>query len=57
MVICSGGIQSKTIYHDGRDWIIEKREEDYWSFPLDGEEWIPGLPPALTIEDMTPIFW
>ena len=48
---------TKTVYHDGRDWIIEKRGDDYVSFPLDGEEWIPGLPPALTVEDMTLIFW
>jgi hypothetical protein len=50
-------VQSKTIYHDGRDWIIEKRGEDYWSFPLDGDEWTQGLPPALTIEDVTLMFW
>ena len=56
MVICNGGIQSKTIYHDGRDWIVEKRGEDYWSFPLDGEEWVYGFPSALTIEDVIMMF-
>jgi hypothetical protein len=47
MCICSGGIKSKTIYHEGRDWIIEKRGEDYWSFPLDGDEWTQGFPLSL----------
>jgi hypothetical protein len=40
------------IYHDGRDWIIEQRGEDYWSFPLDAEEWTQGLPQDLTVEDI-----
>jgi hypothetical protein len=36
-------MQTTMIYHDGRDWIIEQRGEDYWSFPVDGEEWMQGL--------------
>jgi hypothetical protein len=32
------------------------RAEDYWSFPLDGEEWTQGFPPALTVEDVTLLF-
>jgi hypothetical protein len=56
MCICSGGIKTRIIYHDGRDWIIEKRGEDYWSFPLDGEEWIRGFTSALTVEDVTMMF-
>jgi hypothetical protein len=56
MYICRVTITSKTIYHDGRDWIIEKRGEDYWSFPLDSEDWAQGLPPALTLEDATLMF-
>jgi hypothetical protein len=47
---------SRMIYHDGRDWIIEKHGEDYWSFRLDGEEWTPGFPPALSAEDGTMMF-
>jgi hypothetical protein len=27
--------------------------EDYRSFELDGEAWAQGLPPALTVEDVT----
>jgi hypothetical protein len=57
MSLCSVSVTSRLIYHDGRDWIIEQRGEDYWSFPLDGEEWIHGFPPALTDEDLTLIFW
>jgi hypothetical protein len=56
MCLCSGGIKSKAIYHDGRDWIIEKRGDDYWSFPLDGDEWVLGFPPALTVDDVTLLF-
>ena len=37
-------------------WVIEQRGEDYWSFPLDGDEWTQGLHPAFTIEDVTMIF-
>jgi hypothetical protein len=54
--MCRVGITSRIIYHDGRDWIIEKREDDYWSFPFDGEEWTPGFPPALSAEDATMMF-
>jgi hypothetical protein len=56
MCLCSGGIKSRTIYHDGRDWIIEQRGEDYWSFPPDGSEWMQGLPPDLSFEDVIIIF-
>ncbi len=56
MVLCRSEIYSKTIYHDGRDWIIEKWGERYWSFPLDGQEWIQGLPPGLTVEDVSLMF-
>ena len=52
MFLCRVTIPSKTMYHDGRDWIIEKRGEDYWSFPLDGEEWTQGLPQGLTVKEV-----
>ena len=47
-----GETQTTMVYHDGRDWIIERRGQDYWSFPLDGEGWMQGLPPGLTVEDV-----
>ena len=56
MVFCRSQIYSKTIYHDGRDWVIEKWGEGYWSFRLDGEEWTQGLPPGLAIEDVSLMF-
>jgi hypothetical protein len=56
MCRCRVGLTSRIIYHDGRDWIIEKRGEDYCSFLLDGEEWIQGLPQTLTVEDVTIMF-
>jgi hypothetical protein len=56
MSLCSVSIMARLIYHDGRDWIIEKRGEDHWSFPVDGEEWTPGFPPALSAEDATIMF-
>jgi hypothetical protein len=56
MWLCSVEVKSRTIYHDGKDWIIEKRGEDYWSFPLDGDEWTQGFPPGLTVEDLTYMF-
>jgi hypothetical protein len=52
MGICRVGIALRLIYHDGRDWIIERRGEDYWSFPLDGDEWQPGFPAGLTEQDV-----
>jgi hypothetical protein len=52
MCMCGGGTQTTMIYHDGRDWIIEQRGEDYWSFRLDAEEWTQGLPQDLTVEDI-----
>jgi hypothetical protein len=27
---------------------VEKRGDEYWSLPLDGEEWTQGFPPSLT---------
>jgi hypothetical protein len=56
MCMCGGGTKTTMIYHDGRDWIIEQRGEDYWSFPLDGEDWTQGFPPALTVEDVVLMF-
>jgi hypothetical protein len=56
MSICEVRVTSRIIYHDGRDWIIEQRGNEYWSFPVDGEFWMQGLPPALSVEDVALIF-
>lgn len=48
-------LTSKTIYHDGKDWLIAKWGEFYWSYPFDGEEWEQGLPAGLTNEDVLSI--
>lgn len=44
------------IYHDGRDWIIERRGEEYWSFALEEEQWQRGLPAGMTNEDICMVF-
>jgi len=44
------------IYHDGRDWAIEKREDRYWFLPLDANEWRVGLPPGITVDDLDMLF-
>ena len=41
-----------TVYHDGRDWLIEKRGPAYWSFPFDGEAWQHGPPSGMDQEDI-----
>ena len=46
------GIRMKIMYHDGRDWIVELRGEEYWSLALDEEEWQQGLPSGMMNEDM-----
>jgi hypothetical protein len=56
MSLCSVSVTSRLIYHDGRDWIIEQRGEDHWSFPVDGEDWKPGFPPGLTVDDVALMF-
>jgi hypothetical protein len=56
MCTCGVRTKTKTIYHDGRDWIIEKRGDEYWSFSVDEEEWIQGLPAGITIEDAALLF-
>ncbi len=40
------------VYHDRRDWAIEKREDGYWCLPLDGNEWQKGLPAEMTVADL-----
>lgn len=57
MGICPVGITSRIIYYVGRDWIIEKRGEDHWSFPIDADEWQPGFPTGLTVEDVALMFY
>ena len=56
MMLCRSEIYVKTVYQDRCDWIIEKWGERYWSFRLDGEEWTQGLPPGLTVEDVSLMF-
>lgn len=45
-------MKAMIIYHDRRDWAIEKREDGYWYLPLDGNEWQKGLPPDMTLADL-----
>jgi hypothetical protein len=52
MCFCRPGIRTKIIYHDGRDWIVERRGEEYWSFALDEEQWQRGLPSGMTSDDI-----
>ena len=40
------------VYHEGRDWLIEKRGPAYWSFPLDAESWHHGPPSGMELEDI-----
>lgn len=47
-----GFIRTHMIYHDGRDWMVELRGEQYWSLALDEEDWQHGLPSGLTPEDI-----
>ena len=54
--MCRAGIWTKLIYHDGRDWIVELRGEEYWSFALDEENWQQGVPSGMTSEDMRGMF-
>lgn len=49
-------LPSKTIYHDGQDWIIQQGQEGYWYCRLDSETWRPGLPLGLTLEDAALLF-
>jgi hypothetical protein len=49
-------INSKMIYYDRRDWIIERIGQGYWSIPLDGDEWMPGLPAELKPRDVDWMF-
>ena len=49
-------INSKMIYYDRRDWIIEQIGQGYWSIPLDGDEWMPGLPAELKPRDVDWMF-
>ena len=47
---------ARIVYHDGRDRAIEKREDGYWCFPLDADDWQEGLPPEMTIDDLNMLF-
>jgi hypothetical protein len=49
-------INSKMIYYDRRDWIIEQIGQGYWSIPLDGDEWMPGLPAEFKPRDVDRMF-
>jgi hypothetical protein len=40
------------VFHDGRDWAIEKREGGYWCLPLNVDEWQKGLPAGMTVADL-----
>jgi hypothetical protein len=56
MCFCGGGIRTKIIYHDGRDWVVEGRGDEYWSFALDDERWQRGFPGGMTSEDIRMVF-
>jgi hypothetical protein len=56
MQLGGAGVTAKTVYHDGRDWVIEKREGRYWCVPLDADEWQEGLPSGMTVEDLNMLF-
>lgn len=49
-------VREKMVYHDGRDWAIEKYDGDYWCLPLDTDEWQKGLPPGMTVDDLNMLF-
>ncbi len=49
-------MSARTIYHDGRDWVIEQRGDDYWCWPLDSDEWQKGMPSGMTQEDLNLLF-
>jgi hypothetical protein len=56
MGMCDPGIRTKLIYHDGQDWIVDLRGDEYWSSPLDEEHWQQGLPLGMTSEDLRGVF-
>jgi len=56
MELGGADVREKTVYHDGRDWAIEKHEGGYWCLPLDTDEWQEGLPPGMTVDDLNLLF-
>jgi hypothetical protein len=54
--MCDPGIRTKLVYHDGQDWIVDLRGDEYWSSPLGEEHWQQGLPLGMTSEDMRGVF-
>jgi hypothetical protein len=46
----------KTIWHDGKDWIIRRDGEAYSYCEMDSEEWRSGVPPGMTDHDAALLF-
>ena len=47
---------TQIVYHDGRDWAIEKREGRYWCVPLNADQWQEGPPLGMTVQDLDMLF-
>jgi hypothetical protein len=54
--MCGVGIRVKIMYHDGRDWIVELRGQEYWALALDEDQRRRGLPSGMVNEDMRGVF-
>ncbi|HJU04301.1 MAG TPA: hypothetical protein VJ692_04050 [Nitrospiraceae bacterium] len=46
----------KMVWHDGMDWVIQQDWDGYSYRSVDSYQWLPGVPPGMTILDAALLF-